>query len=214
MGTVQYFLAVLLSAQLVLNSPMQPDRTYMEGSKRCTECPAGEFQKSCTQCKPCPHGTYTKEWNREPTCLKCFRDCSTRYHLKVVQNCTRTTPLRCVCEPGFRCTEIDHLGNCRDCEKEMDTTAALVTLSKDKQTSSAQTKRCSSPRCDAPPGPTTSNPKPAHTGTGLAAILGPVVFIGCVALMILFCIYQPREETCFRQSKLFIYIQDSFCGLC
>ncbi|MEQ2266584.1 hypothetical protein XENORESO_011275 [Xenotaenia resolanae] len=51
----------------------------------------------------------------------------------------------------------------------------------------------------APPGPTTSYPKPAHTGTGLAAILGPVVFIGCVALMILFCIYQPREETCFRQ---------------
>ncbi|XP_047214052.1 uncharacterized protein si:dkey-260g12.1 isoform X2 [Girardinichthys multiradiatus] len=93
MGTVQYFLVVLLSAQLVLNSPMQPNRTYMEGSKRCTECPAAALVTSGPL-----HG--------------------------------------------------EHL---------------------------------------------------AHTGAGLAAILGSVVFIGCVALIILFCIYQPREETCFRQ---------------
>ncbi|KAM4568766.1 uncharacterized protein V3H82_012864 [Fundulus diaphanus] len=200
MGIVQYYLAVLLSAQCVLNSPTGHERTYMEGNIKCFECPAGTFQKSCTQCNPCPPGKYTDDWNRETSCYNCFKDCNPKYHLKVIQNCTSTNPLKCACEPGFTCTESAQKGNCKHCEKLMDTTAsAAVTVNKDKQTSSAQTKPCSSPRCGPPAARTTPNPKPTHTSPDMAAILVPVVFIGCLALMVLFCIYQPRDETCFRQ---------------
>ncbi|XP_032414448.1 uncharacterized protein LOC116717293 [Xiphophorus hellerii] len=194
MGTVQYFMAVLLSAQLALNSPTRLKR--MADNKKCIECPAGEFQKSCYECKPCPDGYYTERSNQEPSCHPCFRDCLPKYHLKEVQSCTRTTPLKCECESGFRCIDVDPKGNCKQCEKNKPPPA--VTVGKDRQTTSPQDKPCSSSRC-GPPAPAPTNPKPGHTSAELAAILGPVVFIGCMALVIMFCIYQPRDETCFRQ---------------
>ncbi|XP_072251147.1 uncharacterized protein [Leuresthes tenuis] len=39
-----------------------------------------------------------------------------------------------------------------------------------------------------------------NTNTQLAAILCPVLFVGCVALVILFCIRRPQDEPCFRQT--------------
>lgn len=36
----------------------------------------------------------------------------------------------------------------------------------------------------------------------LAAILCPVVAMGCVALVILFFICRPRNESCFKQGKM------------
>ncbi|XP_015226203.1 PREDICTED: tumor necrosis factor receptor superfamily member 5-like [Cyprinodon variegatus] len=192
MGAVQYFLAVILSVQLVFSFPTQTIRSYKEGERKCNECPAGEFQKSCTECTPCPPGRYTDVWNREHNCHRCFRDCSPENHMKVVQNCTSKTPLICACETGYRCIgKEEHY--CKKCEKEVDTTASADGL----QTSSAQTKPCSAPWCGPSASPTTSDPKPVKAE--LAAILVSVVFIVCLVLMILFCINQPREETCFRQ---------------
>lgn len=200
MGTVQYFLAVLMSAQLVLNSPTGVTRTYMMNNKSCQLCPAGMYWKSCNECEDCPEGGYTEDWNLETSCFQCFRDCEPTYHLRKTQNCTRTTPLKCECEPGFRCRTKNHQGNCIECEKTTETTASAVTASKDRQTSSAQIKSCNSPNCrhHAAPHPTDSKPA-GHAGVQLPAILALVVFIGCVAILILFCIYQPRDETCFRQ---------------
>lgn len=40
------------------------------------------------------------------------------YNLKVIQDCTATTNIKCVCEDGFRCTEwASDLQNCKVCEK-------------------------------------------------------------------------------------------------
>ncbi|XP_007550186.1 uncharacterized protein si:dkey-260g12.1 isoform X2 [Poecilia formosa] len=194
MGTVQYFMAVLLSAQLVLNSPMRLKRNA--DGRKCIECPAGEFLDTCTKCKPCPYGSYTERPNQENSCHPCFRDCLPSYHLKEAQNCTSTTPLKCECEPGFKCTGREPKGNCNQCEK--DNPPPAVTVGKPRQPTSPLDKPCSSSRC-GPPATAPTNPRPGYTSAELAAILGPVVFIGCMALMIMFCIYQPRDETCFRQ---------------
>ncbi|XP_014848525.1 PREDICTED: uncharacterized protein LOC106921373 [Poecilia mexicana] len=194
MGTVQYFMAVLLSAQLVLNSPMRLKRNA--DGRKCIECPAGEFLDTCNKCKPCLYGSYTERPNQENSCHPCFRDCLPSYHLKEAQSCTSTTPLKCECEPGFKCTGREPKGNCNQCEK--DNPPPAVTVGKPRQPTSPQDKPCSSSRC-GPPATAPTNPRPGYTSAELAAILGPVVFIGCMALMIMFCIYQPRDETCFRQ---------------
>lgn len=49
-----------------------------------------------------------------------------------------------------------------------------------------------------------------YTSAQLAAILCPLAFIGCVALVTLLCFYHPRDQTCFRQSKTLFYTQDGF----
>uniref|UniRef100_UPI003AAD9297 uncharacterized protein isoform X1 n=1 Tax=Centroberyx gerrardi TaxID=166262 RepID=UPI003AAD9297 len=183
-------------------------------------CLPGEYQSSCGDCKPCPGGTYTSGPNREPSCHYCFRDCRSGYHLEVVQNCTSTTNVRCRCEAGFRCTDTDTLTqNCKYCEKIRVTTttvAPAVTSGRINQTqassghSSTSTTSCHSPNCGSPlvaPGrnaTSRNNDFPLSlslsdkTSKELAAILCPVVAIGCIALVILFYVRRPGDETCFK----------------
>ncbi|XP_023119551.2 tumor necrosis factor receptor superfamily member 5 isoform X2 [Amphiprion ocellaris] len=199
MALMKHFVAVLmLSAHLVLTSPIQ--RTYRIRGKECLLCPAGEYQKSsCTECEVCPPGSYTTDWNREESCHPCYRDCSPEFHLKVVQNCSRTSDLKCSCESGFRCTQMSPLTeNCRVCEKIQDTTTTAVKSARDEQTSSSAsvpTISCSSPSCR----PQSADSRD-YSNKLLAAVLCPVVVVSCVAVVILFCFRRPGDETCFRQT--------------
>ncbi|KAM7383297.1 hypothetical protein PAMP_002963 [Pampus punctatissimus] len=86
-------------------------------------CPPGEYQKSCKKCEPCPAGSYTTDWNYEKSCFDCFGDCRTEFHLKVIQQCTSTSDLKCICKDGFLCDKVPFSENCRYCVKIRDTTA-------------------------------------------------------------------------------------------
>ncbi|CAI5663839.1 unnamed protein product [Oreochromis niloticus] len=118
MGLVQYSVALLmLSTQLVLSLPMTKT-TYTVGGRECDYCPAGMYSTDCTTCEHCPAGTYTTDWNYEDECHRCFEDCNPKFHLKVVQNCTSTSDMKCDCEDGFRCTRWTREGNCMACEED------------------------------------------------------------------------------------------------
>ncbi|XP_018538260.1 tumor necrosis factor receptor superfamily member 5 isoform X1 [Lates calcarifer] len=209
MGLVQYFVIILmLSSQLVLTSP-PIERIYKLYGRTCKLCPAGEYQKSCTECVPCSAGSFTTEWNREDSCHRCFGDCRPDYHLKVVQNCSSISNLKCVCEAGYKCTEWDqYTENCRYCVKiqETTTTATVVTSENDKQTpstvssghTSTPVTSCRFAECDVNRVPPT--PSADVRSRQLAAILSSLVVIGCVALVILFCVRRPGDETCFKQA--------------
>ncbi|XP_041797981.1 tumor necrosis factor receptor superfamily member 5 isoform X2 [Chelmon rostratus] len=222
MGLVQCFVIVLmLSAHLVLTLPQTGlTRVYTMGGRTCKMCPAGEFQKSCTECEPCPPGRYTTEWNREDSCHFCYGDCRPDYHLKVVQNCTSKSDVKCICEPGYRCTEMVSLSeNCKYCAKIQETTtteAATVISGRDKHPpsstssghSSTPAKPCRFPNCGPQSVPVAGNGthlKTDKVSGQLAAILCPVVAMGCVALVILFFICRPRNESCFKQG--FVLLQ-------
>ncbi|XP_070768608.1 tumor necrosis factor receptor superfamily member 5 [Enoplosus armatus] len=167
MGIVQCFVIVsMLSTQLVLSSPViEGTQYYTMSGRTCKMCPAGEYQKSCTECEACADGSYTTRLNREDMCHHCYGDCRPDFHLKVVQNCTRTSDVKCVCEAGFRCTEeVQYSTNCRYCVRTQETTSTDKTSSQ------------------------------------LAAILCPVVAIGCMALVILFFVCCLGDESCFKQA--------------
>ncbi|XP_026173319.1 uncharacterized protein LOC113136590 [Mastacembelus armatus] len=218
MGLVQYFIFILmLTAHLAFTSP-----TLLlicpSGGRKCEMCPPGTFLKGCThngrqECEPCPAGQFMDFLNCEDDCTPCFADCRADYNLKVVQNCTRITNIKCVCEDGFKCLDVDQItGNCRLCDKIQETTikeaAAAVTSGKDKKTpssafaqqSSTSAKPCPFPKC----GLQTVSPT-SMTETQLAAILCPVVAVGCVALVILFCVRRPGEKTCFKEAIVKLY---------
>ncbi|XP_030015178.1 tumor necrosis factor receptor superfamily member 14 isoform X2 [Sphaeramia orbicularis] len=208
MRLVQCFLTVLmLPAQLVLSSPVTD--TYSWYGSECKFCPAGEYQKSCTVCEPCPPGKYTTGLNREESCHRCFSDCRPDFNLKVVQNCTRTSNLKCICDEGFICTEKVHgSDNCRSCKKIQHVTATAVPP-RVKQTPSSEqgstsTQPCRFPKCVSKavsPPENGTHPKTGTVNSQLAAILCPMVAIGCViGLVILFCIRRPGDETCFKQT--------------
>ncbi|XP_034730186.1 tumor necrosis factor receptor superfamily member 5 isoform X1 [Etheostoma cragini] len=221
MGLVQCFVIVLmLTAQLVITSPLRDGtQYYFMGGKQCKMCPAGkmmcEYQKSCTECESCPAGSYTIELNREDSCHDCYRDCRPDFHLKVVQNCTSTSNVLCDCEDGFKCVHrVTGSPNCRSCVKiqETTTTEAVPGFSvKDKHMhssassghSSTSTNPCSFPKCGTQSVPPTGNGthhKGDKMSSQLAAILCPVVVVGCVALVILFLVCRPGDETCFKQA--------------
>ncbi|KAF3839234.1 hypothetical protein F7725_017951 [Dissostichus mawsoni] len=169
MGLVQCLVIFwMFSAQLVLSSPLVTKSSndvsrYCElsGGRRCKKCPAGEYQMSCAECVSCSAGFYTLELNCEQNCHACSRDCTTELHLKVVQNCSRSSNMRCVCEEGFRCSHpVIESTNCRDCEKIQETTTEP-----DKQTTSSaspgrsrtSTKPCTLPNCRPTPEPPAGN---------------------------------------------------------
>lgn len=205
---------MVLSAQLVLTSPLTDGTHCPVGGRVCQMCPAGEYQKSCTECESCPAGYYTTGSNCEDYCHPCYRDCRPDFHLKVVQNCTRTSDMKCDCEDGFRCTEmVTFSTNCKYCVKIQETTtteAAAVTSGKDKHTpysassghSSTSAKPCQFPECG--PHSVLLAGNGTHLGgktsSQLAVILCPVVVLGCVALVILFFVRRPGDETCFKQA--------------
>ncbi|TMS10541.1 Tumor necrosis factor receptor superfamily member 5 [Larimichthys crocea] len=219
MGLVQCFVIVLmLSTQLGLTIPVtELPMYYTERSgAKCRMCPAGEYQKSCTECAPCAAGSYTTELNRERDCHFCYRDCKPGLHLKVAQSCTSKSDMTCVCEDGYRCKEMfSNSKNCKFCEKIQETTteAAAIVLVKYKHTPSASSghsrtsaKACTFPKCGLQSDQMARNyTKPEtdkQTNSHLAAILCPVVAVGCVALVILFFVRRPRDESCFKQVLL------------
>ncbi|XP_042345329.1 uncharacterized protein si:dkey-260g12.1 isoform X2 [Plectropomus leopardus] len=214
MGLEQCFVIFLmLSTQLVLNSLLIDGTDYnMLRAMRCQMCPAGQYQKSCTECEPCPAGSYTTETNREDSCHDCFGDCIPEYNLKVVQNCTSKSDVKCVCEDGYRCKEmVPYSTNCRYCVKIKETTTSAAYPAKDKHIpssaspghSSTSAKPCQFPKCG-----TQSVPKAGNSthliadkrSAQLVVILCPVVAVGCMALVILFFVRRPGDETCFKQA--------------
>ncbi|XP_034001634.1 uncharacterized protein si:dkey-260g12.1 [Trematomus bernacchii] len=210
MGLVQCLVIFwMFSAQLVLSSPLN-DASHCELSegRRCKKCPAGEYQRSCAECVSCPAGFYTSELNCEQTCLACNRDCSAESHLKVVQNCSRSSDMRCVCEEGFRCShQLTKSRKCRDCEKIQETTTEpdkQTTSSASPGRSSTSTKPCTLPNCRPTPEPPAGNdPHIGGKSVRLEAILCPVA-LGCLALLILFFFHSNRdenaEESCFKRA--------------
>ncbi|XP_017270932.1 tumor necrosis factor receptor superfamily member 14 isoform X2 [Kryptolebias marmoratus] len=202
MGFVQYILAVLLPAQLLLAFPTM-EETYKEGGRTCKKCPAGEFVKSCNVCEPCRKGTYTAQLNSEHQCFPCYRDCSPEYNLTVVETCMSTRPLKCECKPGFRCIErVTVSNNCRKCES-LQSTPESSGRGETESSPPGQTEPCRPPKCGPQPVPTPdpgSSPHKEHTNAQLTAILCPLVFVVCVAVVALLCIRGPRDETCFKQT--------------
>ncbi|XP_053182932.1 uncharacterized protein si:dkey-260g12.1 [Scomber japonicus] len=206
----------MLSAQLVFTLPL--DKCDEEG-RTCERCPAGTYLKSCT-CVPCSDGSYTTDDNNcEDNCHRCYRDCKPEYNLKVIQKCTPTSNIKCVCEDGFTCTQWTSDGqNCKVCEKiqyKTTTVAAAVITNEDKQTpssassaSSASTSSsagpCQFPKCGRQPvtlpGNGTILQREERYSSHLAAILCPVVAVGCAAFVIRICLRCTRDETCFKQA--------------
>ncbi|TWW79050.1 hypothetical protein D4764_10G0000800 [Takifugu flavidus] len=118
MGLVQCFL-ILCSTLMALSFPPREVTQYHIINRRsCKMCSAGEYQKTCTECAPCPAGSFTTRQNREDRCSSCSRDCRPNFHLKVIQNCTDKSDVKCVCEEGYMCTqEVPFSANCRYCER-------------------------------------------------------------------------------------------------
>ncbi|CAI5663838.1 unnamed protein product [Oreochromis niloticus] len=184
MGLVQYSLALLmLSTQLVLSLPTTK-KTYTVGGRECDYCPAGMYSTDCTTCEYCPAGTYTTDWNYEDECHHCFGDCNPKFHLKVVQNCTSTSDMKCDCEDGFTCTRWTREGNCMACKKMPDPTSTKVAATeisdRDKHMpssvssghSSTSPRPCHSPGCHPTKEPI---PTPGHANRHLAAIFIPLL---------------------------------------
>ncbi|XP_028984896.1 tumor necrosis factor receptor superfamily member 14 isoform X2 [Betta splendens] len=198
MGLVQYAAAaLLLSARLVLVYPA------VDATEECVWCPPGEYQESCTKCAPCAARRYTSVRNQEDSCHRCFADCRPDYNLRVERACTRTSNTKCVCKPGYTCTDKYDALNCRLCEKSQGNAArgkrghAPASASSGRDGGVAEP--CLFPKC----APQTVPPRSNNTGTAsspLAAILSPVVIMGCVALVILLCLRRPGDEICFKQA--------------
>ncbi|XP_034030408.1 uncharacterized protein si:dkey-260g12.1 [Thalassophryne amazonica] len=212
MGLVEWlFFVLMLPVLLVLTSPLTNRSYYTMDGRECTMCPAGEYQKSCRECELCPDGSFTPDWNREDSCHDCFSDCRSDYHLKVVQGCTNTSDLKCICEAGYRCTsKVPYSENCRYCDKIQTTltttTGPTVIPHKDKQRQDSTEHNviaftsCLLPECVPHPVTPAGNVfKLDNTNNQLVAILCPVVAIGCVAIVILFCFVHPGNETCFKR---------------
>ncbi|KAM8870386.1 uncharacterized protein AB9W97_017243 isoform 2-T2 [Spinachia spinachia] len=215
MGLLQSFVVVVLSAVLALSFPLVTDGTQFctSGDKKCEMCPAGSYQKSCTECEPCSTGFYTSELNCESSCLPCYADCKTDVHLKVVQNCTGRTNVKCVCEDGFTCTDmVPYSENCRYCAKNQATTTtevAAVAPAKDKHTpssgnSSTSQKPCQPPKSgpqSVPAARNATHPKGAEEKTNdeLVAILCPLVAVGCASLGILLFVCHTGDDTCLKR---------------
>ncbi|XP_076010763.1 uncharacterized protein LOC143003889 [Genypterus blacodes] len=213
MVIVQLFVAVLvLSVQLVTSSPpAEKIEYYTVGDRTCRMCPPGHHQKfrSCMECEACPAGSYSRVLNKDVSCHSCFRDCRPRNHLKVVQNCTPTSDLKCNCEVGYSCSNfVPHSENCRQCTKIQTTTEApAVIAGKDEHTpaaithSSALPPLCQFPKCasqlDARKGNDT-DVKPDKTSNHLIAVLCSLVVIASISLVILTCVRCAGEKTCFK----------------
>ncbi|XP_034553203.1 tumor necrosis factor receptor superfamily member 5 isoform X2 [Notolabrus celidotus] len=211
---MQCFLIIWMVSALLVPISLQTEWTKYYNSRMCPLCPAGEFQKSCNECAPCPAGSYTTDRNREGSCHLCYRDCKPDYHLKVVQSCTSTSDVKCVCEAGYRCSElVPYSTNCRYCvrNKETTSTAAAIIPGRDKHTpspassghSSTTAKSCRFPKCGSTSAPNPGNGthlKTDKTNGYLAAILCPLVVIGFLGLVILLFIRCHRDESCFKQA--------------
>ncbi|CAJ1062499.1 tumor necrosis factor receptor superfamily member 5 isoform X1 [Xyrichtys novacula] len=219
---MQCFLIFLMLSALLVSISLQAElpRYYEIGGRKCQLCPAGEFQKSCKECAPCPAGSYTAEWNREDRCHRCYGDCRPDYNLKVVQNCTSTSDLKCICEAGYTCNEkVSYSTNCKYCVKIKETTwteAAAIISTRDKHTpspassghSSTPAKSCRFPNCGSPAVTHQGNGtrlQTDKTNSHLAAILCPVVIMGFVIFVILLFDCRHRDESCFKKAMSKLY---------
>ncbi|KAM6910443.1 uncharacterized protein FYW49_012372 [Xenentodon cancila] len=192
MGFVQYLVIVLWSsAALVLTSPTRTRRSF----GKHTVCPAGKYLKTDAECELCAPGSYTSEDNCEESCHLCFRDCLTKYHLKVDQNCTSTSDLRCVCEPGFRCIDFVPLSNnCRECEKILDITETTTVIISGKETTSPSSfvqTVCLPPKCGPQSDSTTTHPY-TDPGNIVAFLKRSVVTDFRCSLNLVFLFSPPR----------------------
>ncbi|XP_061530409.1 tumor necrosis factor receptor superfamily member 3 [Phycodurus eques] len=185
-------------------------------------CPPGEFQKSCEQCAPCPAKSYTTDWNREESCLRCYGDCRPEFNQEVIEDCSSTSNLKCTCQDGFRCTAVvAYTGNCKNCVATTTVTAAAAaaaTTDEDEQTPSSSSsgsrsnsaRLCSFPECEAEPG----NSSHANKGPQLVAVVFPMVVVVTVALTVWLCICRRGEETCLKRGQILYNMSISLAPSC
>lgn len=85
----------------------------------CAACPPGQHVKhfctktSDTVCSDCEDGTYTKLWNRLPTCLSCGSRCDDdQVKIRV---CTKQQNRVCACKADMYCALQTNTDSCRQC---------------------------------------------------------------------------------------------------
>lgn len=201
MWTALTMTSVLLCAELVFTSPLHCNRN----GRKCPMCSAGEYLKTSCKCEPCPGGSYTSKGNCESSCHRCYSDCRSSSYFKVVQQCTRTSNLRCECKKDYNCTERESSGNCRYCQKSHDSTTTVNPPVNWPSPASIQgrtlAQSCNFPNCSSKSSSTdVPESRPDSAKSQLAAILCPLVVIGCIALLILFCVRCPGDDTCFKRT--------------
>ncbi|XP_059807614.1 tumor necrosis factor receptor superfamily member 14-like [Hypanus sabinus] len=81
----------------------------------CSACQPGFFLEiECSKtsnfvCKPCPHGSYSTQWNNLASCLRCD-DCRNE-GMQYKRNCTQDSNAQCECNTGYVCKDSD----CKRC---------------------------------------------------------------------------------------------------
>ncbi|XP_029694605.1 tumor necrosis factor receptor superfamily member 5-like [Takifugu rubripes] len=215
MGLVQCFLISCSTLMALSFPPREVTQYHIINRRSCKMCPAGEYQKTCTECAPCPAGSYTTRQNREDRCSSCSRDCRPNFHLKVIQNCTDKSDVKCVCEEGYMCTqEVPFSANCRYCERipETDTVEAATILSENhrKETPTSFSGRnraagelCNSHKCGPQSFLATQNDTNSQTDkmNGLLPSTVTFLFAGAfVALVVLGYIGRLQIQSCFKRA--------------
>ncbi|XP_033837538.2 uncharacterized protein si:dkey-260g12.1 [Periophthalmus magnuspinnatus] len=180
-----------MAVAVVLTSALRDTCRWKD--QNCPKCGPGEYLKQCG-CEPCPSGTYKSQRSCDKSCVRCFGDCKPGLHLKVVSNCSRTSDQSCVCEEGFHCVSRDRAsGNCEKCRPSQTSTTTGP--------SRAWTPPCtSSKRSSELILGNTTNHETAETSKRLLVVLCPLLAVGGIALMLLFCLGCLGRETRFKQT--------------
>lgn len=192
----------MLFAHLGASNPLSDTGSCVDGQRQCIKCPAGQFQSSCSQCSPCNNGTFNTGRNCEPSCFPCFRDCRAAFHMSEESSCSPVADVRCRCQPGYICTRNNsNTGDCRECKKKPEATPTP-------KVSATSPLPCYSPNCGSQSSEVVPGGSATHDSTHdntresnsvLVAILCPVVTVGIIALILVFCIRRQEEEDCFKQ---------------
>ncbi|XP_022612377.1 uncharacterized protein LOC111230080 isoform X2 [Seriola dumerili] len=117
------------------------------------------------------------------------------------KSCTECEP----CPAGSFTNDRNSEDSCHRCFGDCRSVATAPTPGNDKQTPSSvssghtitSAKPCQFSECQQSVPPT---PSADAMSSQLAAILGPLAIMGCLALVILFCVCHQGDETCFKQA--------------
>uniref|UniRef100_A0AAX7U3E4 TNFR-Cys domain-containing protein n=1 Tax=Astatotilapia calliptera TaxID=8154 RepID=A0AAX7U3E4_ASTCA len=104
------------------NGQCRNDTEYNHNGLCCTKCrPGYRGDTRCTEttdtvCTPCPPDQYRENFNFYPNCNSCQK-CKEEKGLQYAQNCSSTTPSKCICRPGRFCRLGYDNPYCSDCKK-------------------------------------------------------------------------------------------------
>lgn len=123
--------------------------------------------------------------------------------MKVVKDCTNTSDLQCECEKGFICNERNFDGFCIDCQDSRDHLTADPSM---RQISTQPLPSVSNQFSPAPISGNATEPRTGEekytTQNQLIAILCPLVIVGGLSLVVIFCFGCPGNKTRLKQSVM------------